>query len=300
MYTHHYVPLSLTLCISHSTRCHMSSPTKQVLWLRIRWYLTSAPSLVFPILSLAGERHTLIHMPTHSIPLQAYSFLCTLLDLILFYSLSTFVNFSHISSNSLTRFPTHHHSTSLLPSHLSSLIKWRSTSIFAIFSLILHSTIKCCLRNKTMVQTHTFINIYLHIAYIHAYTLTCTDISVHPFTHLHTEEMPKYAAPTPDEIALVRGSYINGVKLLTRTSGEIGLEYTYIHSLFFLITLFTLRYSCSYIRTHFDAHTRLSLNAHSLSALLIVLTLHWPSHTFSHSHSFAILFLTFTYAQNSW
>lgn len=38
--------------------------------------------------------------------------------------------------------------------------------------------------------------------------------------------MPKYAAPTPDEIALVKGAFINGVELRGRTSKTIQLAYS--------------------------------------------------------------------------
>jgi len=38
------------------------------------------------------------------------------------------------------------------------------------------------------------------------------------------EDMPKYAAPTPDEIALVKGAFLNGVELLSRSNAGLTIR----------------------------------------------------------------------------
>lgn len=36
--------------------------------------------------------------------------------------------------------------------------------------------------------------------------------------------MPHYAAPSPDEIAIIKGAFINGVKLLSRDSNGVTVQ----------------------------------------------------------------------------
>uniref|UniRef100_A0A6B2KWZ0 Phospholipid-transporting ATPase n=1 Tax=Arcella intermedia TaxID=1963864 RepID=A0A6B2KWZ0_9EUKA len=54
------------------------------------------------------------------------------------------------------------------------------------------------------------------------------DSSSHPEipkTVVPSDGMPKYAAPSPDEIALVKGAYVNGIQFRTRTNDGIAVTF---------------------------------------------------------------------------